>query len=182
MIEEKLYKYYFYYIKSDNDKPELYAYTDNKELAKEFEIQRNMEIFSRVKHKLTRKALNDLVKEYPELSLELVTGYTKNNSYKSDSVEFHLVMTNVEKMSIISEYDNVINAKLWALTQNDPRLFNKDIKKALSYIDYEYGYANYFSSNPELISRYYDYICDYEMDLFGVFISIYGKLLKIGSE
>jgi hypothetical protein len=177
MTNEKLYKYYFFYLKTEGYKPELYAYTDNKELADEFEIERNMDLFVKKKHKITRGAVNDLAQEYPELAIELIDGVTKSNDNISHTVKFSMAVTAVERMSIVTEFNNVVFYQLLSLSSIDPRAFKPSIQKSLNIIDYTYNYYTYHleASIPDDV---YEYQYCYDMDLFGVFVNLYGKLLR----
>lgn len=174
MSSEKLYKYYFFYEVEEGEEPELYAYTDDKSLAKEFELERDMNIFFKKKTEITKDEVNILAKDYKEMRLSILEGYTKDINNISKLIDFSLVVTELEKLTIISKYDEIINYDLCVYSRNTPFVFKKDIFKALEYLDYNYNFMIMYE--PESADDYYQY--DYELDLFGAFVYLFGKYLR----
>jgi len=173
------YKYYLYYLYDENidDNVELYAYTDNKELAKQFEKERDMNLFHKRVMKFDRSTVNNLVKYNQPNNLMLMNGYTKDIDNPGIPVPFSLVVTEAEEMSLISSYDSFISYEIFSMARVNPFCFNKKIFNALKYIDYVYSYM--YCYEPEKIEDIFPNAqYDYEFDIFGGFIKAFGKYLR----
>ena len=169
-------KYWLYFLKNDDGTidTEPYAYTDNKDMAKRFEIERNMNKFKKVKRKLTREEINFLAYEFQ-------TGYMEDvdlDVYDKSTMEWHeihYVMTGNEKLTVgnlsLSSFDD-----LYTCCMYNPKIFNDKIKNALYIIHYNQIY-NKLSGDSDNDDRY-----SYEVisDPLGIFIRHYGKTLKGG--
>lgn len=178
-MEEKLYKYYFYYL-IDDDKTELYAYTDNKKISEEFKLQRNMNKFIYKKEKISREELNKLATDIPDLYLEVVDGITEKRGHGSPIEKISIAMTRLETMSVISTSNDIIYSKIWGNTYINPFIFKNDILFALQRIYYVNGYMTYFNKNDlELDVFDVDVYNDFDFDLFNTFVYLYGDTLAI---
>lgn len=187
MINDKLYKYYFFYLYDEKNKqiPSLYAYTDDENLAKSFKETRDMNIFILKVHKITRREVNQLAQEYPELYLVEVNGHSKIlNDNKYEIIGVSITMTMIERTTIMSGYCEQIYSNLWTKCKFNPLMFQSEIVGALIYIDYFKAYSTYFGSeiDAKLLKlmgednmNVYD---DYKMDLISVFVYYYGRTMK----
>lgn len=136
-MEEKLYKYWLYY--KDN---ELYAYTDNKEYAEKFEEFRNMDLFTRVKKRITKDDVNYLAMEFQGSYLMSNTykGYnTKNKKYYN----IEIITTEIESLNVGNKKVYMENAGLYHNCVIDPYYFNNKLMVALKNIGYFSVYAVY---------------------------------------
>lgn len=190
-MSEKLYKYYFFYLTTKEGKPELYAYTDNKGLSDKFQNQRDMNVFTKKTHKVSKDVVNDLALQKPECILEEVNGKTKERTHGSPIIDFDVVLTSGEKMSIISDYGDLVYSKLWTFARYSPILFNDNIRKSLCLIDYNLAHYTYHDECHDMHANEYIKMNNlttikdieinpysYTMDLFGVLFYHYGKLFK----
>ena len=64
MKSDNTYKYYLFYLLNDNGSPELYGYTDEKNIAKCFKKERDMNKFVCKVHELTSNEIKMLHDKY----------------------------------------------------------------------------------------------------------------------
>lgn len=167
----KEYKYWFYYLKDDKT---LYAYTDQKELARKFESTRDMNIFYKIKKVISKDALNSLAEEYQNKYLneyELNT-YDTNTGYKC---KVYIVMTQEEYMTVLAS-DAGILVGLNSHCFYDPRIFKDEIQEALNEIYYKYFFTSISSGKAILYE--FDENVNLTIDQLGVFLAFYGLYMK----
>lgn len=73
------------------EKYDIYAYTTDKKIAKEFKLTRDMNKFYLKKINMTRKELNDMYKYNMNAQLEIHNGTTYLSDYKP--IKFSMVLT-----------------------------------------------------------------------------------------
>lgn len=157
-------KYWIYILNKDGD---IYAYTDDKELAKKFESQRNMKKFKKIKKNISKKEINELANEYQLCKLELVELDTKgNNGYSSCNI----AMTGIEHMDISNVGYTLKYVTLPKTAVVNPLIFNKKIYDALKTIGYNDIYPTLPFDTPK------DYYI--KLDMLMIFIQNFGKTLK----
>ena len=164
------YKYHLFYLIHNDDDVELYAYTDDKKIAKRFREERDMNKFIYKVHYCNNSDIRRLHDEYPSCNLAIAEGSTKKRGQGSKEMKISLVMTDNEYHSIISEYDSLINLDFQTFARYSPLIFKKEIKHALNYIDYYHWYELFEAGES-------DVGMDYEIDIFEAFMVYYGKLL-----
>lgn len=164
------YKYHLFYLIHNDDDVELYAYTDDKKIAKRFKEERDMNKFICKVHYCNTTDIKRLHDEYPSCNLAIADGNTKERSQGSKKIKISLVMTSDEYHSIISEYDSLINVDFQTFARYSPLIFKKEIKHALKYIDY-YRWYELFEAGESDVGM------DYDIDIFEAFMVCYGKLL-----
>lgn len=168
-------KMYIFYLLRDTEKPELYAYTDDRKLAKEFENFRDSSLFKKVKIYLTHKELMNLYQTYPQSELRVFETCMRDNKNSNTPINIMLVLTESEQLSIINEYDSLFFYKLPALAGKVcPDIFNDEIRKALHILDYDYHY--YYYNEPDKIDLMYQY--DYSMDGFALFYELFKNYIR----
>lgn len=163
------YTYWIYY--HDN---EIYAYTDNKSYAEQFEDFRDMKKFKRVKKELSKEEVNYLAKEYQCLYLKEYSFdvYDKENE---DNYPFEIVITSMEEINV---NNNTMQVRVNLSTDTfdlNPKYFNKDIQKALYII----GYLTIYEENqlPFQNDSLENRIVPVP-DQLSIFISLYGWSIK----
>lgn len=178
-MEEKQYRYWFFYIKpeyKDNvcievDDGLLYAYTDNKDLAKKFEETRDMSKFFKVKRKITRDELNYLADVYNKEYMMMKSFETKTEN--GDVITCDLVLTKMEFFAIDRAYIEMSISKIWTYTWINPFIFKEKIIDALDNLGYILGY-NMIKGNDKKGDIYSIFKPDY----ISAFIHHFGFLLK----
>lgn len=167
----KTYKYWFYYLKKTN---ELYAYTDNKNYAKEFENMRNMKKFKRVVDDISTDELRQLVEEYKNKYLIK----TKMDVYDKNSKEWFkqdIILTSVESITIQNTEAHLLYKNIYSNCWDDPYIFKSKVHKALETLEYVNVYQNYIMAHSGL---YQEDELNIKIDKLGIFIRCYGKTLK----
>ena len=177
--KDGLNKVYIFYLMNDDKEPEVYAYTDDKLLATEFEKFRDARLFKKVKTYLTHSELMSLYKDYPKGELTVLATTTRDVNNLCNSADVLICVTELERMSIINKYDALMYYELPAMASRvRPDIFNDEIMKALKIIDYDYHYN--FYNDPEGVNPMYQY--DYSMDGFALFYDLYKNFIVKGSE
>lgn len=172
---EKEIKYYlFYFIEKDEDGFEiersLYAYTDNKKMAKRFKEERNMDKFFEKTLYPSKKEIHDFAVEYKQMMLQR----KKLRFYNKTIGSFftgELIMTIDESLFIDHKVSSLILVELSEHAWINPYIFNEETFNALKTIEYVSFYENivYGNSNedPKVIG-----------DEVAIFVHYYGKTLK----
>ena len=128
----RLYKYWIYYIKNDNDTPpELYAYTDDKSLAKEFEISRDMNRFIKVKKELSKE--------------EVTTSFWETLERKAHLYPGHAVQ-HISATKATEKIANYLNVK-----RGDPLLRMTQLSYLQDGTPFEYVHTQYVGSRFEFV-------------------------------
>lgn len=170
MKSDNTYKYYLFYLLNDNGSPELYGYTDEKNIAKCFKKERDMNKFVCKVHELTSNEIKMLHDKYSGAVIVIYEGYGKKRGHGSGTVNASIAMISDEYHSIISEYGSLIDHDFMTYARYSPSIFNKEIKDALKYIDYNEWYKLFDARESDVGN-------DYDLDVIEAFICCYGKLL-----
>lgn len=135
MNDGKLYKYWIYYLKG-----EIYAYTDDKVLAKIFENQRDTDKFEKETRKLNKLEVHDMAENYQCQMLEIYPiEFYDDETKEKYSVSYAL--TTSEKLEFIHLSTNV-ELNIYKNTWTNPLIFKKDIQKALFTLNYYKYFIN----------------------------------------
>lgn len=167
----KKYKYWIYYHKKSNS---LYAYTDNKKYAKEFEKMRDMEKFDIVSEEIDQNTLNYLAKNYQGKYLKKIPIkiYDMKNKLWFDS---DIIVTIDESLGIQNASTHLMYETLYKYCWDNPYIFKDKIIKALDILEYTKVYNHILNGSfyPEE-----DNNIKIKPDELGIFIHYYGKTLK----
>lgn len=183
-MNEKKYKYWFFYIKpefiDDVVLPQLgdtlYAYTDNKDYAEKFMNTRDMNKFVLKKSKISK----GLVNYYAD---NIHSGYLSEESLptKPDGRIVNIVMTSMERSNLKNTINSVMLYKLWRKAIINPESFINKYKNALKYMGFDigYDYMSGDSNGTELLPN----LCSFPIngDYLSAFIHLNSKILKIVS-
>lgn len=164
-------KYWIYYYKKTN---ELYAYTDNKKFAKEFERVRDMDKFEIISEEIDKEMINQLAREYQNKYLKKypIKIYDKKNLKWMDS---ELLVTVEESIGIQNIAIQQMQETLYKHCWDDPYIFKKKIYDALEVLGYNKIYYTYIMAQTGM---YEDTDLNITSDELGIFIRYYGKTLK----
>lgn len=166
MIEE--YKYYmFYKYSEDKDIFELYAYTTDRKIAKQFRYERK-DIYKLKKMKLSRKEVNDLAREHKHSIINKITSRNKFGEEK------RFLCTEDEFINI-SDYAAHKISRVSGTVMGDMRFIHILKEKyidALAYLLYIKAYKLIKYGKTDFLFGQYD------IDIVGTFISLYSKELS----
>ena len=143
-MNNNFYKYYMYYKKDKNDKYKIYAYTDDKHIAKLFENQRNMSKFKVKVKDITKDDIKALAEYHQTSILEIVPiKFYDRETNKEYNVDYAL--TTLEKLEFI-RLNSIATIKIYNSAWDSPLIFKKEIQKALFVLGY-YDCHIYLSNN-----------------------------------
>ncbi len=162
----KLFKIDIYYLKTGTEYADLYAYTTDMKLSKEFRNTRNMDKFIYKRMEFTSPILNLFEQKHSDKKLIKFTELTKH----TESGEFEFVYTNLEVLCISDTGDNYIYNLMWNYVSHNPLMFNDKYIKALRGI----GYNLLWSLQSDQSFR--DEL--FNVDYMGSLINMYGHTLK----
>lgn len=154
-------KYTLFYSVDDG---ELYAYTDNRKFACKFRNTRKKNIFVEKRRKLTSKELRFLNEEYPG-------GLLKETHYKIGDLDFPIITTTMEYVTVLNWGVQVVEQELPLITMTiSPKIFEDWVIDALDKIGYLalWRYITNQTSTSLPISPNY----------FMCFVHLYGKTLR----
>lgn len=132
-------KFWIFYHRNIDDFDELgpyeiYAYTNNKDLAKNFKDTRNMNNFYLKKMDLDRKEYNDLYRNYMNQILEWFTGTTRDNT---GIMEFSIALTRQESIFTTNQATLMLHESLYRYAWFPIDPLKKEYKKALNILNYQ---------------------------------------------
>lgn len=156
----KRYPYTLFYMK---DTGELYAYTDNKTLARAFRSTRKESIFIMSEKMLSSSDLKEIHDELPDTLIEPY----KFDMYNSDIV---LPITMREKLEIEHVVSQTIGVSIYLSANINPAIFTKKVQESLKKVKYVEVYNEYHSGKykyPEL-----------KADYLTCFLSLYGETMR----
>lgn len=167
----------FYLIKNRRgdvlDPPVVYAATDSHELAKQFILSRNMELFYYKKVKCSRKEMIENLDRLRGCKLTKTTFITKN-IFGTKTVD--VVVTWKEEQEIFLSSNKIYTNLIYPSIIN-PEIFNDDVYNLLDSMTYtrlwrvkKESSINHFEEESSYLSLKYDEL--------SIFIKSYGWLLK----
>lgn len=127
-------KFWFFYTKEDDGTYELYAFTDDKELANAFMESRCMERFYKKTEKLDRMNYNELIRSYMTCELEYFEGLCQLVS--SECSKFKLPVTKREKQRILADESVMLHEKLYAHVWDNISILQTEYLEALWTLGY----------------------------------------------
>lgn len=132
------YFWIFYITKEDgfygSDMYDVYAFTDNKDIAKKFKSTRNMKIFFEKKIKLNREEMNNLIRHHMISELKMYEGISIDKKHKS--YYFELPLTLREKETCDSLSSLYTNEYIYRYVWNDASVFKDKYYYALKSLSY----------------------------------------------
>lgn len=172
-------KFWFFYYK-DPKQPnvlydeDIYAWTDDKRLAKQFQKERNMDLFTLVKEELNYTDQRIIGEEYTDCLLEPyeMAMYNKDKT-KRFVVTFALTKEEVTTINVSSM--SLLVKNVYGNCWQNPIIFNDKLYEALEVLEYTKIYYNIISKNMYPMENDDIHL---KPDIFSIFIRNYGKTLK----
>lgn len=185
-MNENTYKYWFFYIKpeyihlvcTEEKDSLLYAYTDNKEYAKIFKNQRDMDKFFMMKKEIDREEVNYLAKYFMREYLIKKEVKTKTGGIGSKVVNFELIITKTEDIIIQSSSSRVLLVDIWKCAWLNPYIFTEKYLNALTEIGLKdrFDILNSWKTSNKEINKIGENV---QPDLLSTFIKEFGFLLSL---
>lgn len=135
-MKKSKYKYYLYYHVEDDMAVSLYGYTNDKSIAKKFDLLRDTKkVFKRRKASLTKDEVNFLAKEYQSniIRMQPINTYDK---YGGTKVSVEIAMTDIEYMQLSSYIQTTLYTQLYDTVWLPIKYFVKDMQDALRVLGY----------------------------------------------
>lgn len=156
----KKYPYALFYTK---DTGELYAYTDNKTLARAFRSTRKESIFIMSEKMLSPTDLREIHDELPDTLLE---------PYKFEMGDTNIVLpiTMREKLELEHVVSQTIGVNIYLSANINPNIFTEKVQEILKRVKYVDVYNEYHSGKyryPEL-----------KADYLTCFLTLYGETIR----
>ena len=155
------YKYDLFYRK---DTGQLYAYTDNRTLAKGFKITRKESIFIHRNEMLSSSDLKDIHAEVPDALLQTYR-------FNLDSKTIVLPITTRERLELEHVVAQALNVSIYLTADINPNIFTHKIQELLKKISYTDVYNDYHDSS-------YNRKDSVKPDYLTCFLSLYGDTMK----
>lgn len=198
--------YWIFYIKKDaihdrfmrdnicgKDGLPIYAYTDNKTMAKKFMEERNMDKFYMKKVKIINKEINKLNNDYPHQLLSSKYLITSDENRNDCKIAFSITD---EEFRFVTHYGyQILSSGMSEIAKYSPKLFNKRYWNALDTLMYTNAFmVNQIHqvnvSNKQIRLLYsekgkdkygYDrpFYDAFMPDTLSIFIHYYGELIKV---
>lgn len=161
------YKYYFYYLKDKyvklfNRDQSLYAYTDDKNIAKMFESTRDMNLFKKEKESISKKEVNVLALRYKNEYLMSQKLFYHNSKFINMAITLN-------ENSTINEIGMIYQREIYLRTDIDPFMFSTKERNLLKDLNYLYFYM-YQIMNVNKVTII--------PNLLQIFVKEFGKTLK----
>lgn len=183
-IMSKKYKYWFFYIDDkyldivyiEEPNTNLYAYTDDHNIAMKFKKTRNMKIFTMKEKTIDREEVNYLADRFQREKLLLVNYESSMTHSVLNKFEYKLALTQTEHTNIQNIVNQIFVSKIWDTTWINPHIFKDKYVSMLYEIGFAYGYEMIVDkidiTLPQLIHHLF------VPDTLGVFIEQYNFLLN----
>lgn len=156
----KEYKYYLFYLKEDGS---LYAYTNQKILAKAFLETREKSIFIYKEKMLSSSDLKEIYEETPDTLIETY-------KFKLGKTEIFMPITSREKLQLEHVVTQVLCTSIYCCATIPPEIFTKKIKDRLDNIQYTDIYKEYHLGDFNITRLEPDYLT--------CFLSLFGSTLR----
>lgn len=160
------YDYWLFYL---NDDDSLYAYTDDKKLAKRFKHERNMKLFTCKKVKLDKEGVKYLAEDVNDGILHLATLHTKDADGKTYDIK--LVISKMEEYTVMVEGGDLVASKLMVYAWTPLEIFSPKLRKSLKVLGYK-------DCSDQITFGYESDI--FTPDDLGIFLKHYGDTLDGG--
>lgn len=129
------YKYWLFYLKTNDDlEYELYAYTNNKEFALEFEKSRDMSKFVKKKKKISKDEVNFLARNYQSNILQRII--LKTSNMKNEIIETEIIGTMIEQITVTNEATKFMICGIYENCYINPYYLNQELYEALEILEY----------------------------------------------
>lgn len=159
------YKYWVFYVGKD-----IYAYTDDKELAKQFEKERNMEVFKKCKKELQRGSVNYLADNYQNNMLEHLKGTTKIAGIGSEVTDFDIAITKEEQILVMNMAVHITEQQIPNKCWTSPTIFLDNYRALLDKVGYTTKWLKVrYGKQIKVIQEDIDYL-EVFLELFGHFM------------
>ena len=169
-MKNKKYKYFIYYLEKD-----IYAYTDEKSKADNFEKFRDLHLFKKERREISKEEVNILAKNY---KLQRLTDYDFLDKDGKNNIV--LSITEMEKIEVINHSVNIREKTIYSYCWSPHTIFKKDIKKALVNLKYHIFHDTISASSPlKLIDMFPNIEKEATIDELNVFVKLFGKYLKV---
>ena len=159
-----IYTYWIFYLTKDHS---IYAYTDNKKIAKQFKKERNMEKFICEKKELEKEEVHYLAED--ENGGLLIERMMRTKAKDGNLIEVPIVITKNEDYTIMNVGGGLVGNKIFITAWTNPSVFQKEIRKALKIIKYTECYL--------MVSHGYD-LNTLDTDDLGLFLRYYSDTMK----
>ena len=156
-------EYIFFYLKGSIDP---YAYSDDKDIIREFKKTRNMDKFIFKKILMNNYELHILSEINPGSLL-------MNYDFKVGDLIIRVPITMNEKLNIEGYGNRIVTLDIYMCAGIPIELFKKEIQKDLKLIEYDDAF-NFDSDNKEYHI--------FTPDLFIIFCKYYGDLMNFTTE
>ena len=156
-------EYIFFYLKGSIDP---YAYSDDKDIIREFKKTRNMDKFIFKKILMNNDELHILSEINPGSLL-------MNYDFKVGDLIIRVPITMNEKLNIEAYGNRIVTLDIYMCAGIPIELFKKEIQKDLKLIEYDDAF-NFDSDNKEYHI--------FTPDLFIIFCKYYGDLMNFTTE
>lgn len=176
VISMTRYKYWFFYIKPKYEEDvykelyhRIYAYTDNKDYAREFELFHDMCKFIKKEILLSREEVRTLTRHAKKEYLQPCSLTTSTND--SGIEKINLIITEGEQQILTANVSNMANNTIIRATVEAPYIFNKKIYKALKELKYILLYSGMEVQDSFMNGTLH-------IDEFAVYVNIFSNVLR----
>ena len=120
----------------------LYAFTNNKSLAKRFEKERKKNLFIKVINNMSREEYANFAMNNRgnDLKIQRLFSVTNKDTKKQKIIQIEVLLTQNEYVNCNEPFSPVYDEGWWGYILSafytDPYVFNKDIRQALRILDY----------------------------------------------
>lgn len=163
------YKYFIYYL--DND---IYAYTDNKKIAKEFDKYRDMKKIKKVIKKISKEDVNELAIDY---KLQRLTNYEFIDTVSKSNLI--IPVTELEKITIINQSVNIREKEIYSYCWFPHSVFKSDIRESLISLKYHIFHDDISKCGLKMSDMFPNIEKQAVIDELSLFIRLYGIYLKV---
>lgn len=157
---DKTYKYYLFY---STENGSLYAYTDNKTLAKAFYETREKSIFLYQERMLDSSVLKEIHDEVPDALIEPYIFHMKN-------MDITIPITLREKLELEHTVIQTVSTSIYCSAKINPEIFSDKVRKSLDVLHYSSVYNEYHDGFYNMESLKADYLT--------CFLVLFGKTMK----
>ena len=145
MTHDSKEKFWLFYYREETGELTLYAFTNDKKMAKEFTRSRSDRFYTK-KFVLGRHEYNILMRQYMSCELEWFTGKMRGKDGKA--VDWTMPITYEEKLAVMRGRTTVCNEILYQSTELDVSFFREEFVEALNTLGYN-DIRNYYKIGDE---------------------------------